>query len=210
MNDPVIDYLKQQNFPFVMVGKPYTYTEKISYVDNDNIATGRDITQHLIQLGHERIGFVGGSMEYVLTQDRLTGYKEALAAAKISYDDQLVVQHDFLPEGGYQAMRELVQLPSPPTALVINDDIMALGVMSALNDLGLSIPEQISIGSINDFLLSKVSSPPLTTIIIGIYDLGYEATNKLLHWVLNGEQDVEPTIIPHEIKIRQSTAPRRD
>ncbi|GGK11824.1 LacI family transcriptional regulator [Caldalkalibacillus thermarum] len=206
-DDPVVDYLMNKNFPFVMVGKPAHHASKISYVDNDNILAGKEITQHLIDLGHQRIGFVGGSRQFVVTMDRLAGYQEALSEAGIAYDAQLLIEQDFLPEGGYQGMKQLMQVENPPTALVVVDDMMALGVISALDELGLSVPEDVSVASINDFYISRVSTPALTTVNINIFRLGYQATDKLLYWLENEEADLSPTIVGHELRIRHSTAP---
>jgi DNA-binding LacI/PurR family transcriptional regulator len=207
IDDPLLDYLTQQNFPFVMVGKPFKDAESISYVDNNNILAAKEVTQHLIELGHKRIGFVGGALELVVTRDRLSGYREALQEALIDFDEALTIQQDFIQEGGYKAMNKLLQLPDAPTALVVVDDIMALGVISALHEMRISVPDQISVASINDVPVAKVSSPPLTSVNIGIYQLGYQATDKLLHWIQTDKPDLSPTIVQHELVQRHSTAP---
>lgn len=205
VDDPLIAYLQRQNFPFVVVGKPSSGGENIPYVDNNNILAAKEATQHLVSLGHRRIGFVGGDIDLVVTRDRLTGYRQALEEAGISFDPSLSIQEAFIQEGGYKAMVELLRLPDAPTALLVVDDVMALGVISALNELGLSVPDQISIASVNNVALAKVSSPPLTTVDIGIFDLGYHATNKLLYWIHHGEPDFIPTIVGHQLVIRHST-----
>lgn len=208
-NDPLVNYLTQQKFPFVMVGKPAMNMESVSYVDNDNVKAGEDVTDHIIQLGHERIGFVGGSMELMVTKDRLQGYRQALEKAGIGYDASLVMEQQFLLEGGYQAMKKLMQLPEPPTALVVVDDLMAVGVISALNEMGITVPDDMSVGSINDFLIARFSTPTLTSVNIGIYQLGYKATDKLIRWIQDGEPDLQPTIVGHELIPRQSTTQYR-
>jgi DNA-binding LacI/PurR family transcriptional regulator len=206
-NDPLQEYLIKQNFPFVLVGKPSSLEDKVSYVDNDNVAAGKDVTRHLIDLGHKRIGFVGGSLDLIVTNERLNGYIQALEEAKLKYEPSLTIHEEFLHQGGYQAVKQILKQDHSPTALVVVDDIMALGVISALNEVGIQIPNQISIASINDVLIAKVSTPPLTSINIGIYQLGYKAMDKLLFWIENEEPDLIPTILEHELIVRQSTAP---
>lgn len=205
-NDPLQAYLLKQNFPFVLVGKPASEEEKISYVDNNNVAVGKEAAEHLVQLGHSRIGFVGASLDLVVTRERLAGYYQALEEAGIAYDPLLTIHEEFLHRGGYQAVKQLFKLGNPPTALVVVDDLMALGVISALNELGLHVPDHISVASMNDVLVAKVSAPPLTSVNIGIYQLGYKAMDKLLHWIEHEEADLEPTILKHELKVRHSTA----
>lgn len=207
IDDPLLDYLQKQKFPFVMVGKPFKEADQFSYVDNNNILAAKEVTEHLIELGHKRIGFVGGELEFVVTRDRLNGYCEALQEAQIPFDESLSIQQPFLQEGGYRAMNKLLQIPNAPTALVVVDDIMALGVISALNEMRISVPDQVSVASINDIPIAKVSSPPLTSVNIGIYQLGYQATDKLLHWIQTDEADLEPTIVEHKLVLRHSTAP---
>jgi DNA-binding LacI/PurR family transcriptional regulator len=207
IDDPLLDYLQKQNFPFVMVGKPFKEENNVSYVDNDNILAAKEVTEHLLELGHKRIGFVGGELDFVVTRDRLHGYCEALQEAHIPFDESLSIQQPFLQEGGYRAMNKLLQLPNAPTALVVVDDIMALGVISALNEMGISVPDLVSVASINDVPIAKLSSPPLTSVNIGIYQLGYQATDKLLQWIQTDEADLVPTIVKHELVLRNSTAP---
>ncbi len=87
---------------------------------------------------------------------------------------------NFLQEGGQEAMKELLSLPEPPTGLVVADDLMALGMLKTLDEMGLGVPEDVSIVSFNNTLLAEMSRPPLTSIDIGIFQLGYEAAKHLI------------------------------
>jgi len=205
-DDPIQEYLLKQNFPFVLVGKPESSPDQISYVDNDNVAAGRDITNHLIKLGHQEIAFIGGSLDFTVTRERLKGFEQAIHEHGISTNPRFIIHGEFLHEGGYQAVKKLFTIEEKaPTALVVVDDLMALGVMSALNELNIEIPKQVSIASMNNLLISRVSTPPLTSVDIGIYDLGYQAMDKLLYWIENEKPELQPTIIQHELKERLST-----
>src|SRR5690625_2524267 len=96
VNDPVTAFLHERNFPFVIVGKPYEYMNEITHVDNDNFAAGKEITEHLIEQGHEKIAFIGGDKDLFVTIDRETGYEAALKNAKIPIRDEYKIHSEFL------------------------------------------------------------------------------------------------------------------
>jgi DNA-binding LacI/PurR family transcriptional regulator len=199
IHDKITKYLQKNQFPFVVIGKPYKKTEEITHVDNDNYRAAKEATEHLIELGHERIAFVGGNLNYVVTVDRLLGYEEALKHAGLPYRKEYIVHEEFLKEGGQEAMKELLSLEEPPTALVVADDLMALGVLNTLDEMNLSVPDDISIVSFNNVLLSELSRPPLTSVDINIFQLGYEAAKNLIQKVENPNEPIKRIIIPHTL-----------
>jgi DNA-binding LacI/PurR family transcriptional regulator len=207
VDDRIMTYLQEQEFPFTVIGKPYKNAELITHIDNDNFKAAQELTQYLISLGHDRIGFVGGNLNLVVTIDRLLGYEKAIRDAGLQYKDQYIVHEEFLKEGGQEAVRELFSLPDPPTALVVMDDLMTFGVISTLHELGLSVPDHISVASFNNVMLSELSSPPLTSVDINIFQLGYEAASGLLDCI----QTCGPAkrvVVPHNLMIRQSCKPQ--
>lgn len=204
-DDDVMDFLFVNNFPFVVVGKPYSEENQITYVDNDNVKASKEITQHLIDLGHQHIGFIGGSTERVVTVDRLKGYESALKEAGLPNRDEYKVQTEFLESGGRKAVEELFTLDQPPTGLVIADDLISLGVINMLGELGFSVPDDISITSFNNVYLSEITRPPLTTVDIQIFLLGVHASRCLIEKAQNKDEPAKRIIVPHKIKYRQST-----
>jgi DNA-binding LacI/PurR family transcriptional regulator len=199
VEDKVISYLKGFDFPFVLIGKPYKDVEEITHVDNDNFRAMKEATEYLIELGHQKIAFIGGSLDLVVTVDRLLGYERALRNAGIELKNEYIIHEEFLREGGQEGVEELMTLEHPPTAIVVTDDFMALGVLNKLDELGLSVPEDISIVSFNNVLLAEMARPPLTSVDINIFDLGYQASRNLIQKV---EDDKEPTkriIISHQL-----------
>ncbi|XQY92966.1 LacI family DNA-binding transcriptional regulator [Metabacillus sp. HB246100] len=195
INDKTMNFLQSSNFPFVVVGRPDEHDERISYVDNDNIFITKQVTNYLIDLGHQNIAFVGGSTDFVVTVDRLNGYKLALKDAGISFKKEYMVFEDFIKENGRKAIESLMNLNDPPTALVTQDDLIAYEMISHLEDMGISVPQDISIVSFNNLMLSEHSKPPLTSIDICIYQLGFEATKCLL------EKISIPDTLPKRITI---------
>ena len=204
IEDKVLMYLQERGIPFVVIGKPFKHVEEITHVDNDNFRATKEVTEYLIQLGHDHIAFVGGNLNLVVTVERLLGYEKALREAGISLNDEYIVHEEFLREGGQEAVRELLSLKVPPTALVVADDLMALGVLNTLDEMGIKVPEDISIISFNNVLVSEMSRPPLTSVDINIFDLGFEAARSLIQKIENPKEPIKRIIIPHQIVKRFS------
>ncbi|MFC4320538.1 LacI family DNA-binding transcriptional regulator [Litchfieldia salsa] len=204
LDDPVQNYLKNNKFPFIVVGKPHKYEQQITYVDNDNYTASKDATEYLIKNGHQLIAFVGGDPNLVVTADRLLGYQDALKESNLPYHQEYVVHEEFLREGGKEAVNELFSLANPPTALVVTDDVMAFGVLNTLDQMGLVVPDDVSVFSFNNVLLSEISRPPLSSVDINIYRLGYEAAKNLIQKIENPDEPAKRIIIPHELIVRQS------
>ncbi|WP_335870029.1 LacI family DNA-binding transcriptional regulator [Bacillus sp. 2205SS5-2] len=204
VEDKTMMYLKERNFPFVMIGKPFKYVEEITHVDNDNFRAAKEVTQYLLRLGHDRIAFIGGDINLVVTIERLLGYEKALREAGIPLQEEYIIQQEFLKEGGQEAVRYLMKLNAPPTALVVADDLMALGVVNTLTELQIMVPKDLSIISFNNDMLSEMSRPPLTSMDINIFDLGYQAAKTLIQMVENKNEPVKRIIVPHKLIERQS------
>ncbi|MBM7542326.1 LacI family DNA-binding transcriptional regulator [Amphibacillus cookii] len=205
VSDPVVDFLVTTHFPFILVGKPYINESKITYVDNDNVAASKDITNHLIDLGHQYIGFIGGSTDLVVTVDRLQGYQQAIKLANLPTFPDYIVHAEFLNSGGRKTVKRLFSLEMPPTALVIADDIMSFGVINMLEEIGISCPEDISITGFNNLYLSEITRPLLTTVDIQIFNLGVQAAKCLIEKTKDKEEPAKRIIVPHEIIYRNST-----
>lgn len=204
VEDKVISYLRKIDFPFVIIGKPSKHLEEITHVDNDNVRAMREATEYLIDLGHRDIAFIGGSLELMVTVDRLNGYKQALKNANIPLKSEYILHEEFLREGGQEAVVELMALEKRPTSLVVVDDLMALGVLSTLHELGIKVPEEISVVSFNNVLLSELSNPPLTSMDINIFDLGYQVSRNLIQKIQNSSEPTKRIIIPHKLVERFS------
>ncbi|MFH0071266.1 substrate-binding domain-containing protein, partial [Peribacillus sp. NPDC056705] len=205
-DDQVVDFLKSNNYPFVLVGRSEKYPDILS-VDTDNIQAAYDATKHLISLGHKRIGFVSGPPNLIVSQDRMKGYRKALADANLEMRKEWIVEGEFLQESGYRAMSFFMNLPERPTALVIVDDIVAFGVLRGLHELGYKVPDDVAIISFNNISLTELSTPPLSSVDIGIYNLGYTASQALIQAIRNDENTVLPNryIIPHRLMTRESS-----
>lgn len=209
INDKIIHYLRDKKFPFVVIGKPYEDAEQITHIDNDNITAAKEATKHLLNLGHTRIGFIGGSKDLMVTVTRLEGYKRALQEYNIPIREDYIIHEEFLISGGKQGVLEIMSTSEPPTALVVADDLMAMGVLRTLHLMGYEIPGSVSVVSFNNALFSELSTPPLTTVDINILELGIQSVKHLLAIIENPEEPIKRVIVPHKLIIRSSCAKLR-
>ncbi|GGA66629.1 LacI family DNA-binding transcriptional regulator [Ornithinibacillus halotolerans] len=206
INDKVTDFLREQDFPFIIVGKPYDYETEISHVDNDNFKAGKEITNHLINMGHSRIGFIGGSRDLFVTRDRENGYLAALDEAGIEHREEYKIHTEFLKSGGREAVEHLMSLDTLPTGLVVSDDLISLGILSMLEEYGIRVPQDISLVSFNNVYLSEITRPALTTVDIQIYELGAQSAKALIEKTQNKNEPTKRIIIPYKIVYRDSVS----
>ncbi|MFD1954956.1 LacI family DNA-binding transcriptional regulator [Paenibacillus thailandensis] len=212
VNDPLIDYLNERDFPSVLIGRADSSHENMLCVDNDNVQAAFDATRHLISQGHERIGFVSGPPNLTLSHDRMQGYLKALEEAGLKARSEWIVEGEFLQESGYRAMSFIMSLPERPTALVVIDDVVAFGVLRGLTELGYKVPKDLSIVSFNNITLSELASPPISSVDIGTYQLGYTASQLLLRIIQEEPVHQRRIVIPHKLVVRDSSisiAPKR-
>lgn len=202
--DKITNYLQGLNFPFVIIGKPFENEGKITHIDNDNISAAREGTEYLLNLGHEKIGFIGGNKNLMVTIDRLAGYKEAMEEAGLPVNEDYIVYEEFLISGGKHGIEQLMNLPEPPTALLVTDDLMSLGVLTTLREKKMQVPEDLSILSFNNSMFAELTDPALTSIDINIPELGYQAVTNLMAIINNPKEPVKRVIIPHTLIKRRS------
>lgn len=176
-DDHLVAYLYEQRIPTVMIGRPLI--QGLPYVDNDNVLAGKQATAYLLKRGHRRIAFLGGSLAYAVTVDRRDGYMRAMDEAGVDASMRHVLLTDFSEEDAYREVMEVLGRSDRPTAFVVADDLMALGVMGAVQSAGLKIPDDVSIVSFNNVLLSRLTNPPLTSVDIRILELGRKAVEML-------------------------------
>lgn len=146
------------------------------------VAGGHMATNALIEAGHRRIAHITGEMWMDAARDRLKGYREALATADIPYDQDLVVEGNWLPSAGYEATRTLMSLGNPPTAIFCANDRMAVGCYEALKELGLRIPDDVSVIGYDDDEVARHLSPQLTTLVLPHRSMGRWAVEKALSY----------------------------
>lgn len=199
-----LELLSAQTFPSVLLDHRHVDTS-LPCVRATNLAGAREAMQHLIELGHQRIGFITGAMDFGSALDRLRGYKEALEDAEIPFDPKLVCNGDFTQASGHHAASDLLALNGRPTAIFASNDLMAFGAMAAAMSMGLRIPEDVSVVGFDDVPVSTLVYPPLTTVRQPLFEMGCR-TVDLLVALINAEPIAERTLVlPTKLIVRGTT-----
>ena len=156
------------------------------------VAGGHAATERLIAAGHQRIGFVNGEPWMEAAQDRFKGYRRALATADLPFDAALVRDGDWMLGTGFDATLSLLAQARPPTAIFCANDLMALGALEAIRQLGKRVPEDVALIGYDDQEIARHSHPPLTTLLLPNYEMGRAAVDALLALVGRPEADPLP------------------
>ncbi len=177
----------------------------------DAEATGRMVTDHLLSLGHTRIGFLREHRTSLDSWKRLTGYENALSAAGVALDPDLVVDAPAsvdggIVAGGIDAARRLLDAQSRPTAVFAHNDLMAIAVIHEARRRGWEVPDDLSVVGVDDVEAGRYLDPPLTTLPFPKRELGRVAARKLLDLMQGTTPEMLTTLLPPELIIRGSTS----
>lgn len=159
------------------------------------IAGGHTAARRLIRAGHRRIGYINGEALMDASRDRLKGYRHALAAADLPYDPDLVRPGNWEPSAGYEQTRSLMRLRDPPTAIFCANDLMAIGCIEALREIGRDVPKDVAVIGYDDREIAQFTHPPLTTILLPHFEMGAEAAAYLI------DRTHRPSPRPAQIKV---------
>lgn len=199
--------LERLQTPVVLVDPVRSGSESIATVVATDWAGGRDAAEHLLALGHRRIGFVTGPPEQECHRDRLDGYRAALSRAGVALDPALVRHGNSLVSGGVRHGADLLALADRPTAIISGSDEQAYGVYQAARSLGLRIPEDLSVVGFDDVELCQWVSPQLTTVRQPLADMAREATRMVIELSRDGVRPASRLELATDVVVRQSTAP---
>jgi LacI family transcriptional regulator len=198
--------LREEDIPLVMVDPANLPEPDLPSVGATNWAGGIAATQHLVELGHRRIGAITGPMEYLCSLARIDGYRSALERAGLRFDPSLVQHGDFMHEGGLVRGGDLLDRSDRPTAIFAGSDQQALGVYEAARQRGLRIPEDLSVVGFDDLPVGRWVSPPLTTVRQPLTEMG-EAAAEMLGTLIEGQPLASRRIeLATELVVRGSTA----
>lgn len=173
----------------------------------DNVAATKTIVDHLISLGHKRIGIISGLKENPHTIDRLKGYKASLAAAGLPFQQELVAEGDFTMWSGQNAAKQFFRLAEMPTAICCMSDQMALGAIQSIKAHGLRVPEDVSVTGFDDINYAKYWDPELTTVAQPAEEIGSVAMDWLLRIIEGEDLSDKELVLPTELVIRKSCCP---
>jgi DNA-binding LacI/PurR family transcriptional regulator len=182
------------------------HTLDVPSVGVDERAAGEIATQHLIELGHERIGFVAGLEHYLPTQLKNAGRETALLGSGLD-PEGLVAYAAFSVDGGRRGLAELLARPRPPTAVICSSDLMAIGALHEALRRGLRVPEQLSIVGFDGIEATTWTAPQLTTVDQPIAEIADTAVETLQSLIADSERPVPNSYFRPTLRVRGSTAP---
>lgn len=200
------ELLAKQDYPYVSLGRdlgnPNAYL-----VSSDNRDGGKQVTRHLLEKGHQRIGIINGPPIGAIAglQDRLEGHQQALTEAGLSFDPTLMVYGDYTRHSGELATRQLLTLPDPPTAIFALNDRMAMGAIRTLQASGLRVPEDIAVVGYDDIPTAADFTPALTTVKGLARKVGQVAAQILFKLIAGETVEEKEVILPTQLIIRGSS-----
>ncbi|WP_277601856.1 LacI family DNA-binding transcriptional regulator [Macrococcus armenti] len=204
IDDPIIDYLRQQNIPFVLIGQPYDALSNTVYVDNDNQLLGQEATDYLIKNGHQNILFITNTTTENIFYERYFGYQKAMMMAQLDAHQSLTLN---VPDD-YVKLEEKIQ-SAHATAIIALDDIFALRIIQLVELYGYKVPDDISIISFNNSIFSTLTHPYLTTLDIETEKLGQKAMYKLSSLIKGDNTDGMRFVIPHKLIERETVIAKK-
>ena len=203
-DDGIVEFLCEEGYLYALVGKASQLASQTICIDNDNLSAGREATEYLYSMGHRRIAYLGSENAFLFSADRKSGYQLALLQHGLTPDPTFAVEADNFSFDKTDELRTLLSRSDRPTAIVVSDDILAVSLERTCIQMGLSIPEDISIVSFNNSLIAQLTSPQLTSVDVSTFQLGFEAASQLINHVENPNLMATKIIVPHSIVERSS------
>ena len=204
LKDPAVRWLRHQHTRYVLVNR-FSDEGADPFVGSDDVAGARLATQHLIELGHRRVGHLAGQITVSTGVLRRRGFQAALDEAGLGSSPELIAESGFVEEGGARAMARLLSLPKPPTAVFAVTDMVAVGAYGLARSFGLRVPEDVAIVGYNDIPLASRLVPGLTTVHVPIHEFGSAAARLLLGQIAAGQASPKRVVYSPQLIVRGST-----
>jgi DNA-binding LacI/PurR family transcriptional regulator len=200
------EQLRRHNIPLVLVDPTGEPGHEVPSVGAGNWSGGLTATRHLLELGHRRIAIITGPPHLLSARARLDGYRAAMDQAGVPMDPSLVCEAEFLLEDGMKHALSLLALPEPPTAIFASNDGQAMGVYQAVAQLGLRVPDDVSVVGFDDLTPAQWVTPPLTTIRQPLREMGMAAASMAVTLSCDEPLPHDRLILTTDLIVRGSTA----
>lgn len=204
----LLDMLERQKLAYARI-TPHSELDRGTVVAMDEVAAGHTVAAHILALGHRRVGIILGDPSHAASKGRLEGYRQAFGDVGLSIDETLVLTGDFTYDVGYRVALDLLRRARRPTAILAQNDDMAVAAIAAARDLGLAVPGDVSIAGFDNSEVSRTAWPQLTTVHQPVREMAWDAANRLIA-ALDGKDEIAAPRRrdhPHELLVRASTAP---
>ncbi len=211
----VESYIRSSDEVSKLIHKPHVFVHRLFNSLNPNSIVPDDrygarlAVRHLAQLGHRRIAFINGPEGWDAAINRLLGYQEELAAWGIPFAPELVDRGDWEVQSGYLAAQRLMKVNLRPTAIFAANDLMALGVIYAVQEAGLRVPEDIAVVGYDDRDFSGFVRPAITTVRMPCEEMGRIAAQSLLRLIRKEAKAIDPILVKGDLIVRQSCGARK-
>jgi LacI family transcriptional regulator len=206
LQDPRIDLLREQNFPFVAFGRVKEGND-FPLIDEDSEQGTRAVVQHLVELGHTHLAFIAEPTHLTKAYHRVQGFIKALEMYGLPRDEDLIIEGGFRQRSGHLIGAQLLNRSNPPTAIASCNDLLALGAMRAAQERGLTIGKDISIAGFDNIILSEYANPPLTTVHQPAREIGAMISQMLVKIIHQENLEQRQIILEPELIVRESTGP---
>lgn len=203
----LLDILERQKLPYARI-TPHSDLDRGIVVAMDEVAAGHTVAAHILSLGHRRVGIILGDPSHAASRGRMEGYRQAFGEAGVSIDETCVVTGDFTYDVGYQVARDLLARAPRPTAILAQNDDMAVAAIAAARDLGLAVPGDLSVAGFDNSEVSRTAWPQLTTVNQPVSQMAWDAADRLIA-ELDGKNipsESQRRDHAHELLVRASTA----
>jgi DNA-binding LacI/PurR family transcriptional regulator len=202
----VCQAIADEGFPMVVISERFD-SPNVNYIDCDSKTDSMRAVEYLLSLGHRRIAFGMNVIADCDHLDRFEGYKKALEDAGLQVDERLVLRHAANLAGGATVMAMLARMPFPPTAVYLADPLLAVGLINKAHEMGIRIPDELSVVGFDDADMRHGVYPSLTAVCQNAEQLGHEASSRLTRIVADGSNEHFQITVPSFFEVNSSTAP---
>jgi LacI family transcriptional regulator len=207
--DEEVPLLAEASVPIVLIDTHHPALSMLNQIFVDDVAGGRAVTEYLIELGHTRIGFIGDPADnpfnFTSSRDRALGYRQALEAAGIPYRAEYYAENPYGRREARESAKRMLALPERPTAIFAASDVQAVGVLEAARELGLRVPQDLSVVGYDDVEIAEILG--LTTMRQMLFESGQRGVELLLETLENPETEPVYEVLPTELVVRETTGP---
>ncbi|MGS0972325.1 MAG: LacI family DNA-binding transcriptional regulator [Candidatus Izemoplasmataceae bacterium] len=200
----IAKYIVKERFPHAVMGMP-NFPNGVCWIDNDNNLSGQLAAKHLLSIERQKIAFIGGKQNDLISELRLEGVDEELGHHMMSLPKEYIVKTASTQEDGYQATIKLIKNHPEIDAIICANNILDLGCINALNDLGKKIPEEVAVVTFDDYPYAIITKPQTTAINIDVFDLGGQAARLLIEKINKPNYHFQSYITVPLLVIREST-----
>jgi LacI family transcriptional regulator len=205
---PALAVAASNGLPIVVVDRRLSNVD-VDTVLVDNFKGALAAVQHLIELGHTRIGVLSGPLHLTSGRERYTGYLQAMSDAGLTVDSSLTRFGNYRESSGYELTQELLTSPAPPSALFVANNLMAIGALNAIHQLGCKIPDEVAIIGFDDLPWAISLNPPLTTVAQPTSEIGTRAAELLLDRIKDRTRTTRTIVLPTQLRVRASCGSQR-